>query len=365
MEIKVYCPCGAKYQFDVQPVNGRMPTAIQCPVCGADGTEQANSLIQQKLQQEASAPAIAPANAAPPAKPSLRVSQAPPSHAAPVPPLMPVVDPQQRQRTYTPPPKSSAAGNVKNILKTVLAVLIIGITCLGFGWKWYRRIRGVVNSVEAINGSDSVGADYKWTLPDDDGVMMIVRHTNEMQVAQACSDFWREQMRTNYAISTITANDEVSDDARYFVQPAYNGNVRIDGPIMWDEQETNFTRMSEYVSQKLDTMVVEALIGDDAEGGLFMVFDKGERKFRLERTLMFANNDIKEIVNVEGDAWANSTGFKPSTNGYAHFTIEDANDLTHHLGFKLYDMPEPASCLVLKDKGPINAAATNTRKKTR
>jgi hypothetical protein len=48
MTIKVQCPCGAKYSFDVEPVEGRMPFAVTCPVCNADGTELANQLISEQ-----------------------------------------------------------------------------------------------------------------------------------------------------------------------------------------------------------------------------------------------------------------------------------------------------------------------------
>jgi hypothetical protein len=45
MTIKIQCPCGAKYSFEVEPVEGQMPYAVNCPICKADGTEMANELI--------------------------------------------------------------------------------------------------------------------------------------------------------------------------------------------------------------------------------------------------------------------------------------------------------------------------------
>src|SRR5580704_6661744 len=47
MELKVVCDCGQKYKFDVEPVHGRMPFPINCPICGADGTPLANNLLGQ------------------------------------------------------------------------------------------------------------------------------------------------------------------------------------------------------------------------------------------------------------------------------------------------------------------------------
>src|ERR1017187_9550751 len=47
--VKIICHCGQKYAFDVQPVNGRMPVAVTCPVCGRDGTTAANESLRKML----------------------------------------------------------------------------------------------------------------------------------------------------------------------------------------------------------------------------------------------------------------------------------------------------------------------------
>jgi len=57
--VKVQCACGQRYAFDVEPVNGRMPYPVACPVCNADGTASANAIIAQALG--ASAATAAPA----------------------------------------------------------------------------------------------------------------------------------------------------------------------------------------------------------------------------------------------------------------------------------------------------------------
>ncbi len=76
MNIKIQCSCDTRYAFEVEPVNGRMPAAIFCPKCGADGTEYANQLIQQNLTD---AP---PPNNVPAVKPRIRL-QVTEAHAAP------------------------------------------------------------------------------------------------------------------------------------------------------------------------------------------------------------------------------------------------------------------------------------------
>jgi len=47
--IKIICHCGQKYAFEVQPVDGRMPVAVNCPVGGRDGTIAANESIRKML----------------------------------------------------------------------------------------------------------------------------------------------------------------------------------------------------------------------------------------------------------------------------------------------------------------------------
>lgn len=102
MEIKVQCDCGQKFKFDVEPVNGQVPFAVKCPVCGFDGTARANVILQQLLVSApapfASAPARisiaasapAPAYTAPPAPAPMRpaglsINRPPPPQAAPAP----------------------------------------------------------------------------------------------------------------------------------------------------------------------------------------------------------------------------------------------------------------------------------------
>ena len=47
--IKIECECGQHYAFDVEPVNGRMPSRVACPSCGIDGTGTANDTIARHL----------------------------------------------------------------------------------------------------------------------------------------------------------------------------------------------------------------------------------------------------------------------------------------------------------------------------
>jgi hypothetical protein len=100
-EIKVQCDCGQKYQFEVDPVDGQMPYAVICPVCGLDGTKKANSLLS-------SPPPPVPAMIAPVAVIAAGVSDAGPAAVATLAPPSP---PSARVRVMPPLP-NVAASNV-------------------------------------------------------------------------------------------------------------------------------------------------------------------------------------------------------------------------------------------------------------
>lgn len=52
ISVKIICRCGQKYAFDVYPANGRMPAPVFCPVCGYEGTAEANCLIIHALREK-------------------------------------------------------------------------------------------------------------------------------------------------------------------------------------------------------------------------------------------------------------------------------------------------------------------------
>lgn len=52
MPIKIECGCGQRYAFDIEPVEGRMPSPVACPACGADGTAAANDQIDRQLADQ-------------------------------------------------------------------------------------------------------------------------------------------------------------------------------------------------------------------------------------------------------------------------------------------------------------------------
>lgn len=89
MELKVVCPCGQKFKFDVEPVNGQMPFTVTCPLCGADGTATANQMLAAMFASPP--PPATPPPPPPPAPVSggLRLSKSAHSEPAPAPATAP------------------------------------------------------------------------------------------------------------------------------------------------------------------------------------------------------------------------------------------------------------------------------------
>src|SRR5947209_263655 len=73
MEVKVHCPCGTRYKFDVEPINDCMPGPVSCPTCGADGTPASNAIIQQSVNAQLTAGSAGGGQPASAEKPQIRL----------------------------------------------------------------------------------------------------------------------------------------------------------------------------------------------------------------------------------------------------------------------------------------------------
>jgi outer membrane protein assembly factor BamB len=103
MYIKILCPCGVKFGFDVEPRDGAMPANIACPACGADATALGNEAIRQ-----ASAPAPSPA-----AAPKLKLSGHAPAAAETVPPPPPAPSAEGQPPADAPVSPANAGGGLR------------------------------------------------------------------------------------------------------------------------------------------------------------------------------------------------------------------------------------------------------------
>lgn len=76
--MKLQCPCGAKYAFDLAPEMLANPVSFICPACGADHSVFVNELVRKEFAPSTPEP-VAPAAPAPPPAPAgarLKISHA-------------------------------------------------------------------------------------------------------------------------------------------------------------------------------------------------------------------------------------------------------------------------------------------------
>jgi len=117
--ITIQCGCGQRYEFDVEPVDGQMPTTVACPVCGVDGTAAANEMIAQTLTVQA-----------PPSLPKLRLQSAPVRTEAPPPPPPPAA----RAAAVAP----AKAGGEFNLGLGILGAFIGALIGIGAMYGFYE-----------------------------------------------------------------------------------------------------------------------------------------------------------------------------------------------------------------------------------
>jgi len=356
MEIKVQCDCGQKFKFDVEPVNGQMPFRVNCPACGADGTARANVILQQLLPPTPipapSAPLPPPPAPAPmrPSGLSINRSHTPPA-AAPVAAAGEAEDQEE---------DAAEEGGVRDGKVGWKTWLIIGFFVL---WglvasvdKISQKITAVANLIAWVKDLTGHGDDktsdktstalsqITTVLPEDDGTMVLVKTADAAVVAQACVDFYGE--RNKQKLFTL-ATTNAAAEGNFRAHATDNGYVVIDGSIFWEEKDVaNLTALAESLSKKLATTSVAALMGDDAEAGVVAIYENGERKFRCERNLRIRGGDLIEDVKLEGQSWATGLGFKPGEDAWKGFTMDDADGLVQHLGFKP-TQAEPKEWIVL------------------
>jgi hypothetical protein len=117
MDIRVECPCGQAYTFAVEPVNSRMPCAVACPVCGADGTQLANQFIELATGAPIPQPPPVPIAA------GLRINRAAPPPADVAPTALPLpLAASARAATISRPSKS--AGESNNMILGIVGALL-------------------------------------------------------------------------------------------------------------------------------------------------------------------------------------------------------------------------------------------------
>jgi len=359
MEVKVLCPCGAKFKFDVEPLRGRMPTPISCPACGADATGHANAVIEESLRatgQTAEAPS-APAPPSPP--PPIPVSPAglhinrPSAFAAsaaveaydppPISPPLPI----------RPLPKKRQDNPVLKVLTTILVVAVLGFGAWRFGYKWYKRISAIVQVASAAGEasadsgkSDSSGPVNLWY---EKCAVLFIKHTNHLDVAKACQDYWTTKLHKNLAL--VNSSREYMEPGEYELIPAHNGYVRIVGAFEWPVPQHE--GLAQHLSQTFGTLVFEWRTETFADTYHFGVYDQGARKFHAQMDIKMSGGEPQEVVSTEGNEFAIANGYKPGPEGFKEFHVLEADKITQKLGMNLGDEKEGADIktMLLKETG--------------
>jgi hypothetical protein len=388
MEIKVICECGTKYAFDVVPVDGHMPQAVKCPVCGANGTAQANAAIREALgiadrppvatvsaETVPAEPTPAPAPSAPAAKPGAvrlsvqRPAAAPASHGEAV----TVASFRPGAAAPVAQEASASGGTVwaargKKALQLAwkgVLVLLCGLAMLaGFGGKKGRGLRAVTRIASSVIRANAADDETMVNLDCEDGVLLLIKHTNETEVAEACTGYWQDthKKKVTFVATNILdlLKDENEENEPIVIFPAYHGCVQILGGLKWPKED--FEKLTGHLAQKFNTVGVAAREVEASGGYSFGVFEGGEKKFHAEMEMTGESlKDSRPSVTVEGEQWAREHGYKPGKDGFKRFRLADADRITRRLGFHMEDHG-PERVFVMSEIAsppPTNRAVTN------
>ena len=241
--------------------------------------------------------------------------------------------------------KSGSGKTGKMILALLSIALIVGFA----GYKIFRKARFIARIASAVGEATAGDSEdhNDANLWADDCVVLIIQHTNETEVAQACVDYWQDRLKKRL---TITSNPELyAEEGQMGVVPVRNGCVQIVGSLQWPKPE--FEALTKYLSERFKTLAIETRDVDFSGAYVFGVFEQGEKKFRAEmeikgRTL----TEMEEVVTTEGQDWALAHGFKPGEDGFKEFSLSDGDQITKHLGIKIANWQESDHFLILKDE---------------
>ena len=356
MEIKIECDCGTRFKFDVEPIHGRMPAPVRCPACDSDRTDQANGLIQAQL---APASRVSPAAIAtpvfsgeaattpPPAAPTsggtLRINRAaatpPPIGSSPagqVPP--PLSSPAPFAANRRVPPPQPASNKIKGALATAGTVIVIALGVIGFGSKWFRRIRTLAKIATEVavagESSEPTEVNIPKNLVYDNCVALFIQHSNHLEVADACKQYWKEQLHKNLSLLAVS-EDAFKQGTTYQLYPAHNGYVRILSGLEWPEAQ--FEGLCRFLSQRFNSMVFESMDVDFSGAYHFGVYEAGARKFHSQMDVRIVGGDEKESIKNEGEDWIVAHGYQPSAGGFKKFSLFEGDRVTQAMGMKLWD----------------------------
>jgi hypothetical protein len=296
------------------------------------------------------AAAVRPAASAP----QFTVSPAPlsprPAAVAPPPPA-PFPGPAP---TYSQGQGAARAGSL-NWKKVGSIAVLVAVFVGSTGLRWFlrstRSSRWSTPSKEAYKAAGAKRERAAASDPDktnfraDDQTILIVKHTNDLEVANACVEFWRVKLRRK--LTLLSTKDALFEEGQFGVMPAHHGAVEIVGPKTWPKSQAEALTL--HLSERFGTLAVHTWDNDFSGEWLFTACENGQKKFHADMSLKGRTlADAEETVTTEGNEWATSHGYKPGPEGFTAFDEEDADRILKKLGIKLWDRKDESFSYALK-----------------
>ncbi len=232
-------------------------------------------------------------------------------------------------------------------------ILLTLLVAASIGYRVARRIGRLANVVSAIanaavSGPD--GEDRKWNLTADNQVIIYLRHTNHQEVADACAAYFHQQLHRN--VRRKTPDQDNNEGQEFLVMSPFHDYVEFLAEL-GSLKEPEFAGLAQHLSGKFNTLAFVEQDVDASGAAIFGVYEQGTNQFYAHMDVTMQNGEPVENVTTQGDDWAVAHGYKPGTNGFKEFNIENADDLTKNCGMKFWDHDEEITTndVVLKEWG--------------
>jgi hypothetical protein len=234
----------------------------------------------------------------------------------------------------------------------VFLVIVLGSS--GLRWwtrsnrskRWSSSTRSEENYRSAVKKQDKTGEENpdQLNFRADNQTILIVKHGNDLEVANACVDFYKDNLRRKLAL--LSTKDELFESGQFGVMPAHHGAVEVVGPKNWPRPQAEALTL--HLSQKFNTLAVHTWNNDDSGEWLLTACENGEKKFHASMALKGNLANAEATITTEGNEWATGRGFKPGAEGFKEFDEDDANRLLKKLGIKLWDRTDESFSYTMK-----------------
>ncbi len=293
MIIKVQCPCGSKYSFEVEPVEGRMPFAVNCPTCQADGTEAANQLIAQALAAEAGS------------QPKLRVRVA----TAAEPPVAPRPFPETTPRVSAMQRLQEERRQGRRVAWIAVGVGLVVVALLA-AWGWFAFAGSKPHLAYSLK---LPGAESSWRTGflDAHTILLVNPERAVARDLTAKRDLW-----------STALSDKPSGDAE-----AEPPQIFIDKESLWICLETRVLRLKRASGEIQQTIPVAGRLQSftPAATGILVVSAKDEtNRLAMQIDLSSGEASTREITVPRAEKHAMPNELPPNVQPTAGVLLSQA-----------------------------------------